>query len=216
MISAKDKFREGFIMLLRPFQFAELKNPIQKLTILWAYSEQPIIRNVLTAKSREKIEEIENSTPFMFSQQSKDEWLESHIEKVINDSNNYENLYEGEIVQCIVEGQTTRFYPDEYRILGKDKVFDLMQDDGYHTILTDEVRKLPDFAEKCHYLRSRGVSKDKAEKWTSLSYQSLVMYKPYYELLQMFCREHEIYPDTFYEEVEGISLKDQNPDEKDN
>lgn len=33
MINAKNKFRERFIMLQRPFVFAELENPLQKFTI---------------------------------------------------------------------------------------------------------------------------------------------------------------------------------------
>lgn len=36
----------------------------------------------------------------------------------------------------------------------------------------------------------------------------LVYYKPYYELLKIYCRSNEIYPDPFYIEVEGIDIKE--------
>lgn len=51
---AKDRFRQGFIMLKRPFDFHELKNPLQQFTILWTYSEKPVEKEVLTIKRRVK------------------------------------------------------------------------------------------------------------------------------------------------------------------
>jgi len=53
MLDAKKKFREGFIMTKRPFKFANMKNPIQAFTVVWAYSEQPQIRPELTQTARE-------------------------------------------------------------------------------------------------------------------------------------------------------------------
>ncbi len=100
MLNAKDKFREGYIMLLRPFEFHELKNPLQKLTILWAYSEQPILKNVLTEKARDEAWLIENQSglPF-FSKEHKEEIIESQLETLLLKKESFEQLYEGDIVQ---------------------------------------------------------------------------------------------------------------------
>lgn len=209
MINAKDKFREGFIMLLRPFDFAELKNPLQKLTILWAYSEQPVLRDVLKPQAREKIDEIcERPNMSFLRKEDREEWINDQIKKICDNPSSHEKLYEGEIVQTYVDGQLCRFYPDEYKILTKERLAEIMEEEGYHVILGD-VKSLKDFNDKSHYLQSRGVSKNIADKWASLSFHSLVMYKPYFELLKIFCRWNEVYPDKFYEEVEGISIDEQ-------
>jgi hypothetical protein len=209
MINAKDKFREGFIMLQRPFDFADLKNPLQKFTILWAYSERPIIKNVLTKEGREKLELIENSSnPISFwNKEEKEKRLEREIEYVMNNPKYHEPLYEGEIVQVYVEGKLCRIYPDEYTIISKERLNEIMVEEGYHVVCDNALYLLKDFTDKKHYLQSRGVSERVAKKWASLSYGSLVMYKPYYELLKMFCRPYEIIADdNFYEEVEGVDF----------
>jgi hypothetical protein len=206
MIDAKNKFREGYIMLLRPFDFAELRNPLQKLTILWAYSEQPITKKILKPAAREQADLIENSAPmFMLGgKEAKENWIEIELERLFDQKESWEMLYEGEVVQCTVEGQTCRFYPDEYRIMDKERLFEIMQEEGYHTIIANELKEIKEFKDKVHYLQSRGVKKNIAEKWSTLAYGPMVMYKPYYELLDMFCRSQEIYKDSFYEEIEGI------------
>lgn len=43
MIKARDKFREGWILLLQPFQFVEMSFPIQKHTMVYAYAENLIV-----------------------------------------------------------------------------------------------------------------------------------------------------------------------------
>ena len=53
---AKHKFREGWIMLKRPFKFGELSKPLQKMTVLYAFSEKPIITMELNAKGIEEME----------------------------------------------------------------------------------------------------------------------------------------------------------------
>ena len=211
MINAKKKFREGFIMLKRPFKFSELKNPLQTFTILWAYVEAPVTREIITQEGMDKAETIENSTPAIgfWGLNDRNEWIEKEIEKVFNDPKYKEIVYEGEIVQAFVEGQLCRFYPDEYTIIGADKLTQIMQEEGYHTICDPQIYKLPDFRNKKHYLQSRGVSEHIAKKWASMTFRDLVIYKPYHQLLEMFCRDHEIYPDTFYDEVERIPMEDQ-------
>ena len=210
-INAKEKFREGFIMLNRPFAFAELKDPLQRFTILWAYAEAPVTRTVVSQAGLEKADEIENTTGAIgfWGVDSRTEWIEKEIEKVYNNPKYQEVQYEGEIVQAFVDGQLCRFYPDEYSIIGPEKLTDIMQEEGYHTICSEAIYGLPDFRNKKHYLQSRGVPERIAKKWASVTFRDLVIYKPYHQLLTMFCRDHEIYPDSFYEEVEGISIEEQ-------
>lgn len=210
MINAKDKFREGFIMLLRPFKFAELKNPLQKFTIIWAYSEQPVIKNILTHKAKEEADLIENCTHplIFFNKEQREDYIAEKIERLFDRPDSYEKLYEGEIVQCIIDGEQCRFYPDEYKILSKEKVSEIMQEEGYHVLISEELKKINSFKDQSHYLRSRGIKQSIADKWASLSFKGLVIYKPYFQLLTMFCRDYEIYKDEFYEEVEGVNFKD--------
>lgn len=101
-----------------------------------------------------------------------------------------------------------RFYPEEYSILTRDYVSKLLEEEGYHAILDPALKSIKDFQDKVFYLSSRGVPKKIAEKWASLSYKDLVYYKPYFEVLDLYCRSHEIYPDPFYEEVEGIDFSE--------
>ena len=49
-------------MLKRPFAFAELSKPLQKMTILYAFSEKPIITVELNAKGIEKMKILNGET----------------------------------------------------------------------------------------------------------------------------------------------------------
>lgn len=152
-----------------------------------------------------KADDLNYQRPLLFlDKKAKEEWLERELEIIYGDKNSFEELYEGEIVQCTIEGQLARFYPDEYKIMDKERLFEIMQEEGYHTIIQKELKNVKEFYDKVHYLQSRGVNKSVADKWASLSYGPMVMYKPYYQLLEYFCRENEIYKDKFYEEVEGV------------
>lgn len=209
MIDAKNKFREGFVMTTRPFKFANLKNPIQKFTILWAYSEQPIIKKELTESALNEIDNIHHqSHPLgFFDNKQKEEWLEKEIENVLKQSKSYNKVYKGEIVQTHIDGELVRLYPGEYNIIDNNKLTEIMSEDGYHAVLTKGIVELKDFKDKQHYLLSRGVSRHVANKWASMGFKELVYYKPYYELLNMFCNEREIYSDTFYRDIEGITME---------
>lgn len=211
MINAKDKFREGFVMVMRPFQFTELRNPIQKFTIIWAYAEQPKIVRELTETAKEEVDLIENQShgPRFFTSKDKEEYIQREIERVYANPKSWNENYKGEIVQTYIDGQLIRLYPDEYNIVSKEKLQEIMEEEGYHAVCSRGLYELKDFRDKAHYLKSRGVPKHIANKWASMSFKELVYYKPYYELLTMFCRDYEIYTDTFYEEVEGIKLADQ-------
>lgn len=206
-LKAKDRFREGWIMLTRPFNFAELKNPLQKLTILYVYSEQPIKQKVLSDKALNEIDNIKNQSTMFIGFDSAEDYINKQINFVYKRNDSYEELYKGEIVQTLIEENLCRFYPDEYTILSKEKLCNIMQEEGYHTLISDSLKNIKEFKDRTHYLKSRGINVKIAEKWASLSYKDLVIYKPYYELLDMFCRPYEIYKDKFYEEIENIIIE---------
>jgi hypothetical protein len=213
MIDAKNKFREGFIKLKRPFEFDELESPIQKFTILWAYSEKPLFTKSLTEKARERISNIDRTSYLGSSFFEAPDRKEKEIEKVIYDQGSYDEIYKGDVVQCFVEGKMCRFFPDEYSILTMGEMSDTMQEEGYHVICNPSIYSVQAFKDRAHYIQSRGIDSHIAKKWAGLYFKDLVVYKPYYEVLLMFCRPHEIIPDDpFYIEVEGIdftSLKEQ-------
>lgn len=211
MLDAKKKFREGFIMTKRPFKFANMKNPIQAFTIVWAYSEQPQIHPELTKTAREKLDEIEFATnPIgFFSAVQREEWIQKEIDKVLRNQKNYDPVYLGEIVQTFIDGELIRLYPDEYTIVDADKLAEIMEEEGYHAVCTKGLLDIADFRDKTHYLQSRAIPAHIANKWASMGFKELVYYKPYYELLKMFCRDHEIYADEFYDRVEGIPMEEQ-------
>lgn len=207
-MDAKNKFREGFIVINRPFKFVEMKTPIQKNTIVWAYSEQPIIKKELSEEAKEKYALVANSSQGIgyFTAKDKEEALQADLEAILKDIKNYIPLYEGEIVQTTIEGVTCRFYPDEYSILPLERLQQILEYEGMHTICSPTLKTLKDFTDKVFYLTSRGIDLRTAERWCSALYKDLVYYKPYYELLLQTCRPEQIYPDIFYTEVEGIKF----------
>jgi hypothetical protein len=212
IIDAKNKFREGFIMLLRPFQFAEMQNPIQKLTIVYAYAEQALFEDRLTGKALKEIKDLENHSPMFcrdrYISESVEEYQDRILTKIYNSPTNHEKVYKGEIVQAVVDGQTCRFYPEEYNLINQEHLQEIMAEEGYHAIVASGLDKIKAYADALHYLRSRGLSEAIAKKWASLPFKDLVYFKPYYELLEMFCRDYEIYPDNFYREVEGVVFQE--------
>jgi hypothetical protein len=213
MIDSRSKFREGFIMLKRGFDFADLDEPLQKFTILWAYSERPVVKNVLTEYAKEEIDLIQNqSHPLAFwDNEQKEEYISRKIDSILSSSKAYSELYEGEIVQAYVNNVMCRFYPDEYTIVDSNKLFEIMQEEGYHTVCAPALEELAEFKKLTHYIMSRGVDKRTAMRWVSMGYKSFVMYKPYYELLEYFCRPLEIISnDPFYERIEGIDFTELN------
>jgi hypothetical protein len=208
MLDAKKKFREGYILINRPFQFKEMKNPIQRNTIVWAYSEQPVVEKNLSETAKEEAILLESTSGIGFIRQGdKEDYIARELERIYNNPKNYDSLYVGDIIQSTIDGVLCRFYPDEYSILDQDALNEALAEDGYHMIGNESLYKIKEFRDKTHYLKSRGVDKATAEKWASLGFRDLVYYKPYYDLLKMFCRPNEIYPDSFYEEVEGVKIE---------
>lgn len=207
MINAQLKFREGYIMLLRPFDFGNCP-PLQKLTILYAYSEQPVIEKVLSKAASEKIEGMYDNLRYgWMSPSDKNEFIERQIHGITQSPTAYDSIYKGEIVQAIVNNEVCRFYPDEYTVLSPEKMTEIMQEEGYHAVCNKAIYNLKNFNDAVFYLCQRGVSRKIAEKWVSLTFKGLVLYKPYFELLTTFCRPHEILThDVFYEKNENVDF----------
>lgn len=208
-MKAKDMFREGWIMLLRPFKFGELSKPLQKMTILYAYSEQPIIKMELTQKGKEEMELVSEhygktsitNHHRVYSKRAfeSDEVYEARMEKTIDriykDHCTQEN-YQGQIVQCYVEGQLCRFYPGEYNVISRETFDHLLTcDEEEYTIEIEDERyfDIKEIKNRLFYIRSRGIPKNLAMKMNSGEAKDSVIFRPGDAILEMFCREHEIY-----------------------
>lgn len=210
-MNAKNKFREGWIMLLRPFEFAELKKPLQKMTILYAYSEKPIINMVLNEKGREELKWLNHywdkkggglsdfhkmyQRRLFEDDDTYDERMGRYLDKIFRDYC-IEEDYKGEIVQCYVEGQMCRFYPEEYNIISRETFEHLLTCDEREYQIEIENKSHFDIKtvkERIFYIQSRGVSKEKAMKMSSKEAKDSVIFRPQQAILEMFCREHEIY-----------------------
>jgi len=209
MISAKDKFREGYIMVNRPFKFFEMDIPIQKFTIFWAYSEQPVFEQVLTEEAKEEAYHIANPGPFgraLFSNKDAEAYIDEKLSFLFDSAIAYKKLYLGDIVQVFIGTTVIRLYPEEYTILTEEKIKNIIAEDGYHAVVLPGATSIQQFKDSMIYLRSRGVSKSTATKWSSIGLKGMVYYKPYFSLLESFSRPHEIMmPDQFYKDVEGIN-----------
>jgi hypothetical protein len=198
---AKNKFREGWILLLQPFQFVEMAFPIQKHTMVYAYAEKPTFRRKLKKEAKEKIDDINNSPAFAFMSTNKavSEVKEEKIIEIMDDPKSYDQIYTGEIVQTEMDNALLRFMPDEYKIISEDFLSDILSGEGYHTLISKKLETVKEYRDRFHYLQSRGINAVTARKWASIGYKDLVYYKPYGTLVEMYCREHEIYlPDVEY------------------
>lgn len=215
---ARDRFKEGWIMITRPFQFAET-GPIQKMSIFYAYSERPTYHEILSDAAKAEIETIENQSS-LFSRkilgQSHQNFIDDSVGVVLERPSSYEEIYDGEIVQIYIGETVVRLFPDEYKILTEEKVSDYMSREGFHMVKNSELlTTLKDFLNQKHYLQSRGVTEKAAERMVSPLFRAMVYYKPYFELLEMFARNHEIFEDPFYTKVEGIKFQRIKKDKND-
>lgn len=211
-MEARNRFREGWIMLLRPFKFGELSKPLQKMTILYAYSEQPIINMELTEEGKNLLKEAHDNIdkPFgpMIGQsniwrrgfgEASDEFYNHRIsvqlDAIYKQYAKQEN-YKGEIVQCYVEKQLCRFYPEEYNVISRETFEHLLSCDEQEYQIEVEDSKifdLPEMKTKLHYLMSRGISRESAMKMNSNDVKDSVIFRPQQAILEIFCRDHEIY-----------------------
>lgn len=206
MIDASQRVYHGWIMLRQPFKFAELEEPLQMQTILYAYSERPVIDRVLTKEAKEERDLILNqSIPFSWIQ-GKDVIIEKEIEELERKRESWEENYKGEIMQVVINNVTCRFYPEEYTHISQETLSEILEDEGYHMVAHPGLLKNKEFLKRRHYIQSRGVNERTAAKWVSIGFRDLVRYKPYFQLLRFFARDHQIYDDPFYEEIEEIDF----------
>lgn len=204
MIKARDKFREGWILLLQPFQFVEMSFPIQKHTMVYAYAEKPTFRRELKKEALEKIDIIncEPAFAYLSTNKSVQEVKEKKIIEIMDDGKNYDQIYTGEIVQTEMDDVLLRFMPNEYKIISEDFLSEVLAGEGYHTIINKKLETIKEYRDRFHYMQSRGVVAATAKKWASIGYKDLVYYKPYGTLVDMYCRHAEIYlPDDQYTEL---------------
>lgn len=216
---AKNNFREGHIILQRPFDFSELEYGIPKMTILYAYIERPVFEDELTPEGKERFAEVERAGNFFEgtprlrkgifeSQESYDDRIAAEFERIAQDASNYKKVHAGNIVQAIIDGVPCSFWPDEYNILPSETLLELLHDDSYHMVTSDDsIFKLPEMEKKIFYLQSRGISKPKAKRLCSFGLKDMVIYFPHPELQKMFCRDWEVVYlpqfEEYYKEVYG-------------
>lgn len=199
-------------MLLRPFEFVELSKPLQNLTILYAFSEKPIIERSLNEKGREALEELKEhwdnggkysvmgySPDYARRFGENDEEYEARMQEkydYIFKTCATEEQYLGQIVQTYVEGTLCRFYPEDYNVISRETFEYLLSCD--HREYQIEVED-PTFFEmgaikdRLHYIRSRGIDKEMSLKMTSAEARDAVIFRPQPALLELFCRPEEIY-----------------------
>jgi hypothetical protein len=212
-MDAKHRFREGWIMLLRPFSFGDIPKPIQKLTILYAFAEKPTIETELNDRGKELYEELlanwgkENGlTKYHRYKKNRDETSREYEyrlqeeERRIFDTYSKVEHYKGEVVQARISGKACRFFPGEYSIVSKETISELLVcgDSEYivdienkHTF--DSILNLDAIKDKIFYIRSRGIPKSRALKMIAEQLKDSIIFRPQPALLEMFCRENEIY-----------------------
>jgi hypothetical protein len=199
------RFREGWIMLFRPFEFAELDYPLQKLTVVYAFSEEPKY-------------EYEGNPKFLELQRS---YWENERKYAFEDEDAYERRteidlnaalkvhppikkYIGEIVQVSLRATEVRLFPDEYKILEDQNLTDLLEEDSGYTshVVFPEMLKQNHVQNLIFYCLQRGISKETSIKMASISLKHAVFLKPRREILEMFCRPYEIIPENAEERIE--------------
>lgn len=176
MIDVKNRFREGFILLLRPFLFKEIS--IRKFTICYAFSEKPLYSKEINPNYETKLELLLNQKTY-FNKKS----IEDEIEQL--DKNKYIEYYEGEIVISEIDNVQVRFFPNEYSIIQNLTDFVIDYDD-YNAVLNEKLLTKIDFLDKVFYLKSRGLSEDSAKRIASFTFKDLVYYLPSLEINRMF------------------------------
>lgn len=217
-MNAKDNFREGHIILQRPFNFYELEHGLPKFTIVYAYIERPVFEDELNLRGKETFDELEDAGSFyaqprhkrgVFESREKfEERIAAEYERALQDMSNYSKKHVGNMVQTQIDGVNISFFPDEYKAIEPGTLQELLFDDSYALATNNEnIFDLPEMEAKIFYLRSRGIDKDKAKRLSSFGLKDLVVYIPHPEVQKMFCRENEvIYTpefDGYYKEVYG-------------
>lgn len=211
-MDARLTFKEGWIMLLRPFQFAELEQPLQKMTILYAFSEKPLIQMELNKEGKKELEKLHSywdkggktsllnhhhqySIRFGEHESDYNERMEDYYNRIVSAATNVEN-YMGEVVQAYVEGEMCRFYPEEYNVISKDTFDHILtcnEEEYKIDIENHSYFDMESVKNKLFYIMQRGIGKETARKMVCAEAKDHVIFRPQEAILDMFCREHEIY-----------------------
>jgi hypothetical protein len=216
-MKSKLRFREGWITLQKGFEFAELSKPLEKMTILYAYSEKPIIEYELSDEGREKLEEFNIlSGKSIFAggrsayvkrygeeQDAFDMRMVEEFDKIYKEFET-EERYIGQVVQCVVEDVMCRFYPDEYNITGRDTFEHILTSDDFTMDIENDVPfQLAEIKLKLFYIMSRGIDESMAKRMASAGMKDSVIFRPGPGVLQMFCRQWDILDKDMRELIYG-------------
>lgn len=170
------RFREGWVMLRRGFEFAELDYYIPKMSLVYVYSERPIYKMRIKDEYWERLNTIEareaRIPEFLRTNDMQSEWEPT-------DDEQYEE-YNGEMVQTLFSGNLTKFYPKEYT---ETDITKYQNREDFHKCFklrkNDEMYlKQEAMVNKVHYLCSRGMSREHAELYASPASKHSVWYEP--------------------------------------
>lgn len=197
-------------MLLRPFDFAGFKNPLQKLTVLYAYSDRPMIEMELTEYGKEELDLLNRhygkaqgltsnhkvyNVRYGESNDDYEERIGKEVDRIMRTYSTVE-VYKGQVVETLVEGEICKFYPGEYNVISVETFDFLLTSDEHEYVIDiedDSFYNLTDIRNKLFYIRNRGIGEIKAKKMLAHEAKDAVIFRPQQALLEMFCREKEIY-----------------------
>lgn len=208
-MNVKDRFVEGWVMLLRPFSFVELKEPLQKMTILYAFSDEPVYETELTSEGRAIMSYIHGQIgkPFGLSTEANNIWRRGSGEKnddlydyridrqlEIEVRKHQEKRYIGQKIIVMINGVECKFFPEEYNTISKETLEYLPSAEEYEIEVLNK-NGLADkvISDRLYYIRTRGISEKDALRMIAPGLKDSAIFRPTSDLLNHFCRPHEIY-----------------------
>jgi len=200
-----DRFTEGYIMLLRPFRFANLS--IQKLTILYAFFEQKMFEYHLSDEQEKELIQLEFEQDNLLAmaalerKEAINERYDAKKDAIRYDRARLVKKYVGAKIECTINKINVSFMPGEYTIIPEDRIVNEYIE-SYHCVTTRELEANKDFNNKKFYLLSRGVPDHVATSFCAFEFKGLCYYKPPLPLLEYYCRPEEIIKDDFYKNIE--------------
>lgn len=181
------RFSEGWVMLRRDFDFAELDYTIPKLSLVYVYSERPVfkmrIKDEYWKRLNQEEERILRLPGFLNT------GLEDRLEEEFGPKSDEQyETYEGEIVQTLFDGNLTKFYPEEY---SQTQIRKYQQRPDFHhcfNLRTNDKLYLKQQAivDQLHYLQSRGMCREDAELYVSAAAKHSVWYEPTKQIQAFF------------------------------
>lgn len=181
------RFKEGWALLRRPFNFAELDYTIPKLSLVYVYSERPVYKMRIKSEYWKRLNKEEERLLRLpgFLNTGLEDRLQEEFGPTPNEQ--YET-YEGEIVQTLFSGNLTKFYPEEYTVTD---IKDYQNRPGFHELYKlrkndPKYLKQSAIVDMVHYLCSRGMSRQHAELYASSAAKHSVWYEPTEQIQQMF------------------------------